>query len=363
MNTILLTSILVAPTTSLLTQEHTTSITYAEKNRAEIIARVNSDPTSTWTAAPAKRFQGQSYEKFLRDGAGILGGDPRENAAGLPVKTYQELVAKTGIASIPDEFNTYMKWGNVCPIMAKIQDQSACGSCYAVSAASAATDRFCIAHNGTQSPRLSEVDLMSCCFTCKGSNGGCFGGTPSHCWDYMVQQGIASGGAYGDFSECLEYPMAPCNHHDNGTFPTCPKKTYIAPTCFWKCDPKSTSKVTYDESQAAHKFGVSYKIDPNVKAIQTDLMAHGPSQASMFLTADFETYKSGVFTTSSTHYIGAHAVKIVGWGVDKNTTVPYWLVQNSWNSEWGEGGYFRIERGKNILAIEASVVAGTLDKW
>ena len=188
-------------------------------------------------------------------------------------------------------------------------------------------------------------------------------GTPSHCWDYMTQQGIASGGAYNDFSKCLEYPLPPCNHHDNGTFPTCPEKTYTAPTCFWKCDPKSTSKVTFDESQAAHKFGVSYKVDPNVAAIQTDLMAHGPSQASMFLTADFETYKSGVFTTSSKNYIGAHAVKIVGWGVDKNTTVPYWLVQNSWNSEWGEGGYFRIERGKNILSIEASVVAGTLDKW
>ena len=33
------------------------------------------------------------------------------------------------------------------------------------------------------------------------------------------------------------------------------------------------------------------------------------------------------------------------------------------NREWGEEGYFRIERGQNNLAIEQSVVGGTVDKW
>ena len=92
-------------------------------------------------------------------------------------------------------------------------------------------------------------------------------------------------------------------------------------------------------------------------------MAHGPVQASMYLTAPFEVYKSGVFTTQSKAYIGMHAVKITGWGIDNATKMDYWLVQNSWNSEWGEEGYFRIERGTNMLSIESGVVAGTLDKW
>lgn len=86
-------------------------------------------------------------------------------------------------------------------------------------------------------------------------------------------------------------------------------------------------------------------------------------KASMFLVPEFEVYKSGVFTTNSSAYIGAHAVKIVGWGTDSTSGMDYWTVQNSWNAEWGERGYFRIQRGKNILQIESSVVAGTLDKW
>ncbi|KIH63214.1 hypothetical protein ANCDUO_06489 [Ancylostoma duodenale] len=53
---------------------------------------------------------------------------------------------------------------------------------------------------------------------------------------------------------------------------------------------------------------------------------------------------------------GAHAVKIIGWG--KENDVPYWLVANSWNTDWGENGYFRILRGENHCNIEKAVVIG-----
>ncbi|EYC28865.1 hypothetical protein Y032_0007g3465 [Ancylostoma ceylanicum] len=53
---------------------------------------------------------------------------------------------------------------------------------------------------------------------------------------------------------------------------------------------------------------------------------------------------------------GAHAVKIIGWG--KENDVPYWLVANSWNTDWGEDGYFRILRGENHCDIEKAVVVG-----
>ena len=318
------------------------SASFAREHRARIVARVNGDAASSWTAAVDARFAGTAYDRLLADGAGILGGDPRENLAGLPTKRYEDIAPRAGLGeagrsgenNIPETFNSYERWPQ-CPIIKQIQDQSACGSCYAVSTASAASDRFCIAKNGTASPRLSALDLMSCCFTCKGANGGCYGGTPSHCWDYMTQQGIASGSPYGDHSGCLMYPFPKGSHHINGTFPTCPAKTDTSPTCFWKCDPDSTSKVTYDASQAAHTFGTSYKVDANVAAIQADIMAHGPVNAGMFLVAEFEVYKSGVFSTTSAAYIGAHAVTIVGWGTDTNASrKDYWLVRNSWNDEW-----------------------------
>jgi len=54
--------------------------------------------------------------------------------------------------------------------------------------------------------------------------------------------------------------------------------------------------------------------------------------------------------------LGGHAVKILGWGVENGT--PYWLVANSWNYDWGDGGFFKIKRGTNEGGIESGIVAG-----
>ena len=47
---------------------------------------------------------------------------------------------------------------------------------------------------------------------------------------------------------------------------------------------------------------------------------------------------------------------MIGWGVENGT--KYWLCVNSWNNEWGDGGFFKILRGNNECGIERSVNAG-----
>jgi hypothetical protein len=44
---------------------------------------------------------------------------------------------------------------------------------------------------------------------------------------------------------------------------------------------------------------------------------------------------------------GGHAVDIVGWGTEGKT--KYWIVRNSWSPNWGDGGFFRIERNIDRL--------------
>lgn len=46
-----------------------------------------------------------------------------------------------------------------------------------------------------------------------------------------------------------------------------------------------------------------------------------------------------------------HAVVAVGFGVDEESGLDYWLCKNSWGDTWGEKGYFKIERGVNMCAI------------
>eukprot|EP01079_Euglenida_sp_SAG-EU17-18_P004469 gene4469-4716_t len=212
---------------------NTESVAFASANRARIIEAVNADSSSSWTAELPARFAGTPYSVLIQQGAGIIGGDPRENKANLSIVTLRELAPRAGLDPsapvIPDAFRfchllppravtpllstfglSAAEYWPQCPMIKDIRDQSACGSCYATAVGAAGTDRFCVQNNGTKTARLSSTDLMSCCFTCKGRNGGCYGGWVTACWDYMVQQGIASGGDYGDHSKCLMYPFDKC---------------------------------------------------------------------------------------------------------------------------------------------------------
>jgi len=61
--------------------------------------------------------------------------------------------------------------------------------------------------------------------------------------------------------------------------------------------------------------------------------------------------------------VGGHGVKVVGYGVENGTSVnvpevAYWLVQNSWTTAWGDGGFFKIRRGTNECGIEGGAFAG-----
>lgn len=48
-----------------------------------------------------------------------------------------------------------------------------------------------------------------------------------------------------------------------------------------------------------------------------------------------------------------HAVIIVGY--DRTGPVPYYIVQNSWGSEYGDNGYVKIEYGNNVCGIANQV--------
>jgi cathepsin B len=70
------------------------------------------------------------------------------------------------------------------------------------------------------------------------------------------------------------------------------------------------------------------------------------------------TFLPGVYQHLSGNRSGNHGVKILGWGTEDGT--PYWLVANSWGTNWaGLGGFFKILRGRNSAGIELNVMGGT----
>jgi hypothetical protein len=60
-------------------------------------------------------------------------------------------------------------------------------------------------------------------------------------------------------------------------------------------------------------------------------------------------YVSGVFNPSNCSTLVNHSVQVVGWGSENGK--DYWIIKNSWGTHWGESGFFRLARGKNLCGF------------
>ncbi len=306
-------------------------------NNQDLITEINSSQT-TWKAGFNSRFNNLT----VADAQKLCGALETPLSEKLPLK-------KINIVSdLPENFDL-RKAHPECSSLSEIRDQSACGSCWAIAAVEAMSDRVCLFSKGKLQTRISTENLLSCCTYC---GNGCNGGYPHSAWNYWKDHGLPTGGLYQDFSTCQPYSFPPCDHHVEGKYGPC-KGDYPTPKCLRKCNPKYPKSFGDDLYYAFD----SYFVGSNEEEIKSEIFTNGSVEAAFSVYEDFLTYKSGVYKHVKGRSLGGHAIKIIGWGVEEGT--KYWIVVNSWNQGWGDEGTFKILRGEDHLGIESEVVAGT----
>jgi len=235
----------------------------------------------------------------------------------------------SSVSAIPETFDAREQWPK-CDTIKAIRDQGHCGSCWAFGAAESFGDRYCVASG--KSVAFSPQHIIDC----YKDNDGCMGGVLDLTWYDLVKQGVVT-------DECKPYAG---EAHDE---------------CFTVCNNSQHTPAEYYYAKNAYSTFVAFNYEKTVRAIQEEIMARGPVEAAFYVLEDFMKYQSGVYQrTAGAEYEGGHAIKIIGWGTDKDTKVPYWLVANSWGKDWGEDGFFRIRRGTNECGIESEVATGLI---
>ncbi|GMH13466.1 hypothetical protein Nepgr_015307 [Nepenthes gracilis] len=223
--------------------------------------------------------------------------------------------------NLPTDFD-WRDQGAVTPV----KNQGSCGSCWSFSATGALEGANFLATGKLVS--LSEQQLVDCDHECDpeepGScDSGCNGGLMNSAFEYILKTG-------GVMRE-EEYPYT-------GT---------DGETC------------KFDKSKIAASVANFSVISLNEDQIAANLVKNGP--LAVAINAVFmQTYIGRV----SCPYICSrrldHGVLLVGYGSAGYAPVrlkekPYWIIKNSWGENWGENGYYKICRGRNVCGVDSMV--------
>lgn len=93
--------------------------------------------------------------------------------------------------------------------------------------------------------------------------------------------------------------------------------------------------------------GIGNIID-NEESLKHAVAKIGPISALLLVNENLQHYDSGIYyipDCKSSNVV--HSILIIGYGTDNDLKQDYWLIKNSFGSNWGENGYIRMARNGN----------------
>ena len=185
-----------------------------------------------------------------------------------------------------------------------VKDQGQCGSCWTFSATGAIEGAWAISKG--QLVDLSEQELVDCATGISYGSHGCNGGQMEGAFKFVIENGQCS---------LSSYPYTA----KDGTCQKCSAVAHIT-SC---SDVKPNDQVSMKAAVAQQPVAVAIEAD----------------------TRYFQSYSSGILTSSSCGTSLDHGVLTVGYGEENGQ--KYWLVKNSWGTTWGDKGYVKIARSES----------------
>jgi cathepsin F len=199
---------------------------------------------------------------------------------------------------VPDTFD-WRKQGAVT----KVKNQGQCGSCWAFSVCENVESVWIIATNAS----VDTIDLSpQQIVDCDRDDGGCDGGDTPTAYKYIIHAG-------GLESE-KDYPY---KARDG--------------SCHFQ-----SSKVVAKIS--SYKYATQ---NSKEDTMQQNLVSWAPLSICVDASS-WQFYDGGVVTPDDCGTDLDHCVQLIGYANDKG---KYWIVRNSWGTDWGVDGYIYLKMG------------------
>lgn len=189
-----------------------------------------------------------------------------------------------------------------------VKDQGQCGSCWTFSSTGAIEGAWAIS-KGTLLD-FSEQELVDCATGISYGSHGCNGGQMEGAFKFVIENG-----------QCTDssYPYTSGTTKTSGSCKKCSSVAHIS-SC---SDVKPNDQMSLKAAVAQQPVAVAISADTKL----------------------FQSYSSGVITSSSCYTSLDHGVLVVGYGAENGQ--DYWLVKNSWSNTWGDNGYVKIARSSS----------------
>lgn len=294
--------------------------------RMQYIEEQNARPNRLWTAG-INHLTDQTEEE-LRMLRGWRRAGSAEGQEGVTA-----LLAERADRHGPP--NATVDWTHL-DAFSRVANQGACGSCWAVSAATVMSAHHEI--HMKQILNFSPQQLVDCVQNPKkcGGSGGCDGATVELAFDYALRSGL---------SDTLQVPYTARDQ-------SCASAELIASHGHGHSHNKQTV-LADDKTWGGAAFGLQgySKLPENSAGPLMQALMDGPVSISVAASA-WGMYSHGIFDSCEKDAEIDHAVVMVGYGKD-NQGNNYWNVQNSWGGHWGERGHIRIFRHDTVEEEDA----------
>jgi len=203
---------------------------------------------------------------------------------------------------------TWYSWID-CNVLTNIYDQGQCGSCWAFSATETIESYVALSGGGLNS--LSMEPIVDCDTT----DGGCQGGSPTRAYQYVQNAGGIE--SYND------YPYTAGNGY--------------------------SSNCQFNSGDVAATISSWNSLSGGEEGLYQQLSSSSGGPISVCVDAStWSSYTGGILTECPDQI--DHCVQLIGYK-NYNENGAFWIVRNSWGTNWGIGGYIWIAIGDDLCGI------------